>query len=689
MIHEMRQMCLTETAQQRSVGPTGSLIAVSNGRSRYAIPPGFISLQRGCCALSLAAIVLMTGCGTAPKTKADAGLLEQLPAPSPRQSAPAAAPDQPPPVPAPETTPPERPELSSIPTLVQPSQLPYEERNEPETTVSASVPSPPAAPPKLISLHFEDADLLVVLRVLGDAAGINFLVGQGVKSQVTMKVDKLPVTEAWPIFQALLNANDLTAVKEGSIYKILSSTAAQKQPGPITFGREVQSGEGFFTQIVPLQYLSATGISKVFEPLNSQGRVIAHQETNTLILSGPAEMIREIVQTIKTLDVPGRKKDVPEVFVYYVSNAKASELAGVLQAVFTKKGQSGGLARPVLASLESGRSVPIPPMPGVAPQRPDEDVGHLAPGQSDEGRVVGEVRIIPDERTNALIVKATPHDYEIVKETIQKLDLMPRQVIIEVLVAEVSLTDSFNLGIEWFIKTGMFTFAQAFGLGAGSGFTATFVDSNDVRAFLTTLSSRTKINIVTSPHLLARDNKAARIQIGQEVPIVTGSQSTTTGIAVGGENVFQTIQQRDIGRILNITPHVTEKRQVTLDINLEISDTLPTSTVKGTPSFSKRSITSSVVVEDLQTLMIGGIIDKSTSHAISGIPWLRDIPYLGFIFGTTADSNSRSELLILLTPHVIATPNEGFAETQRFKERLDMLQEDVRAGFSTSPSPHK
>lgn len=535
-------------------------------------------------------------------------------------------------------------------------------------------------PTKLISLNLEDADLTTVLRALGDAIGINFLVGQGVKSQVTMKVDKLPVTEAWSMFQAILNANNLTAVKEGKIYKILPGSAAQKQPGSITFGRDVAEGDGFFTQIVPLHHLTAGGIVKVFESIIGQGRVVAHQETNTLIVSGPAPMIKEIVQMVKTLDVPGRQRDVPQVHIYYVANAKASEMAGVLQTVFSRKGMSpSGQARPLLTGQDSGAAVPIPPMAGVSPGKPDDTGASSTSGDPDDGRVVGEVRIVPDERTNALIIKATAHDYDVVKETIKKLDILPRQVIIEVLVAEVALSDNFNLGIEWFIKTGMFAFSQSFGLGAASGLVATFVDSNDVRAFLTTLSTITKVNVVTSPHLLARDNKAARMQIGQEVPIVTGSQSTLTGAALGGQNVFQTIQQRDIGRILNITPHVTEKRQVTLDINLEISDTLPSSTVRGTPSFSKRSINSSVVVEDRQTLMIGGIIDRSTNQTRTGLPWLKDIPYIGFLFGTTGETNSRSELLILLTPHVVGSPEDGIAETQKFKERLDMLQKEMRS----------
>lgn len=636
-----------------------------------------VGIPAGICVLGSS--LFISGCDTTPAVKPDTSMPMNR-AVSPPESKPMAVVASP----SPSVTPPSH-DLAPVaaPTAESPVLVRSAERKVPGKPVSSVPPVPHSVSSRMISVHFEEADLMVVLRVLGDAAGVNFLVGQGVKSTVTMKVDKLPVSEAWSIFQAILNANNLTAVKEGQIYKILPAPVAQKQPGAINFGRDVADDDGFFTQIVPLQYLSASGIAKVFEPLISQGRVVAHQETNTLILSGPASMIKEIVQTVKTLDVPGRRKDVPQVFVYYVANAKASELAGVLQTVFTRKGLAASQVKPVSFGQDLGSSAPVPPMPGVMPSRMDEGAGSVQSGDSEEGRVVGDVRIVPDERTNALIIKATAHDYEIVKETIKKLDLMPKQVIIEVLVAEVTLSDSFNLGIEWFIKTGMFAFSQSFGLGAGSGFTATFVDSNDVRAFLTTLSSLTKVNVVSSPHLLARDNKAARIQIGQEVPIVTGTQSTITGTAVGGENVFQTIQQRDIGRILNITPHVTEKRQVTLDINLEISDTLPSSTVRGTPSFSKRSVNSSVVVDDRQSLMLGGIIDRSSNHTQSGIPFLRDIPYIGFLFGTTADTNSRSELLILLTPHVIASPDDGIVETQRFKERLDMLQKDMKtsAGY--------
>ncbi|MFB3819622.1 MAG: type II secretion system protein GspD, partial [Candidatus Methylomirabilales bacterium] len=320
-----------------------------------------------------------------------------------------------------------------------------------------------------------------------------------------------------------------------------------------------------------------------------------------------------------------------------------------------------------------------PPPEAPAPAAP-------APGAPEEGRLVGEVRIVADEPTNALIIKATAQDYRVIEETIRKLDLLPKQVLIEVLVAEITLTDSLNFGLEYFLRTGEFALQQFFGLGPipqdllrgvatnTGGFTLTFVDQDRFQLFLNALSAHTKINTLATPHILTQNNREAKIQVGQEVPVVTGNQST-----VGtGERIFQTIQQRDIGRILAIKPHVNEKRQVTLDIQLEVTDTLSASTVTGTPSFSKRAAQTSVVVEDGQSLLIGGIISDNVRKGQSGIPWLSRIPVLGFLFGTTSDATDRTELFIMLTPRVVGNPEEGRALTEEFRRRLEWMEDVLR-----------
>lgn len=593
------------------------------------------------------------------------------PAPPPPEAQPKPAPAEAP-APPPEQPPPPAPKVEEVP-------LP-------------KVPAPtPQPPPKLVSLHFEGADLELVLRTLAEIAGINFVLAQGVKVQVTMRIDRLPATEAFSIMQAILEANNLAAIKAGPVYKIVPAAAAAQQPTPIGIGTDetISIGEGFLTQIVPLQYLSAEELVKVIQPLFHPGKVLAYREANSLILSGPASMIKRLLQTIQTLDVPGKQREVQQVYVYYVENAKAKELADVLMSLFGERRpeRPAAPARPEAPRPPGAPPPPQPPRPGVPTPPPTP----TPPPSPEAARMVGEVRVVADERTNALIIRATPQDYELIEATIKKLDVTPKQVVIEVLVAEISLTDSLSFGLEQFLRAGEFAFQQFFGLGPVPeqllrgvatnipGFTMTFVEPDRFRLFLNTLAGFTKINTLATPHILTQDNKEARIQVGQEVPIVTGTQTTVTGIAADGQNVFQTIQQRDVGRILTIRPHVNEKRQVTLDVQLEVSDILSLQTgAIGSPTFTKRTAQTSVVVEDGQSLLIGGIISTVKRNEISGIPILSKIPVLGVLFRTTTEVLEKTELFIMLTPHVIASPEEGKALTEKFKKRLEWLEEQLR-----------
>lgn len=583
---------------------------------------------------------------------------------------------EPPPPPQVEAPPP-APPLPLKPPAAQPPRA--------EAPKAPAPPTPPQPPPKLVSLHFEGADLELVLRTLAEIAGINFVLAQGVKVQVTMRIDRLPATEAFSIMQAILEANNLAAIKAGPVYKIVPAAAAAQQPTPIGIGTDetISIGEGFLTQIVPLQYLSAEELVKVLQPLLMPGKVLAYREANSLILSGPASMIKRLLQTIQTLDVPGKQREAQQVYVYYVENAKAKELADVLMSLFGERRPE----RPAAPARPEAPRPPQPPRPGVPTPPPPTP----APPSPEAARMVGEVRVVADERTNALIIKATPQDYELIEATIKKLDITPKQVVIEVLAAEISLTDQLSFGLEQLLRAGEFAFQQFFGLGPVPeqllrgvatnipGFTMTFVDPDRFRLFLNTLAVFTKINTLATPHILTQDNKEARIQVGREVPIITGTQSTITAVAQQGQNVFQTLQQRDVGRILTIKPHVNEKRQVTLDVQLEVSDieSLTTGAI-GSPTFSKRTAQTSVVVEDGQSLLIGGIISTLRRNEYSGVPLLSKIPVIGYLFRTTTEVLEKTELFLMLTPHVIATPEEGKALTEKFKKRLDWLEEQLR-----------
>ena len=594
----------------------------------------------------------------------------------------------------------ERPS-SRVPQEPKPGQADVPRQPEPvpgEPAVSkgekpATLPGRSTSEPQMVSLDFEDADLQAVLRPLAKLAGINFIVAQGVRAQVTMRIEKLPASEAFSIIEAILEANNLAAVKSGDIYKIVPVGTAQQQPGPIGLGRDFANEKGYFTQIVPLQYLTADSLVQILQPLVSQGKVIGHRETNTVILSGPATVIRELVRTLKALDVQSQQREAHQIYVYYVNNTKASELAATLMSVF---GEERQVRRPASGERSPFGTTPgfspqspleAPPRPGVAPSDGDLLPGATVPLPPQQVRTTAEVRIVPDLRTNALIIKTTPRDYEVVKEIIKKLDITPKQVVIEALLAEVILNDSFGSSVEAFLKAGEAVLQSSFGgkglpvrpsFSASKGFTFSFVDRDKFSIFLNMVAANTKTNIVAAPHILTQDNKPARIQIGFEVPIVTGTQSTVSGVVGSGENLFQTIQQKDIGRILTINPHVNEQRQVTLDIQLEASDSDGTTGAGGSPTFRKRSVQTAVVVEDGQSLLIGGIISEDKSRTTNEFPFLGQIPIIGRYFRTTSDSVVKTELLILLTPHVIANPEEGKNLTDQFTQRLKWLEEHLQ-----------
>lgn len=215
----------------------------------------------------------------------------------------------------------------------------------------------------------------------------------------------------------------------------------------------------------------------------------------------------------------------------------------------------------------------------------------------------------------------------------------------------------------------------------------TFVEGRAFQVFLNSLSQVTKVNILASPHLLTANNKEAKIQIGNEVPIVTGEQSTSALATGGTTQPFKTIQQKDIGILLGIKPHVNEKRLVTLDIETENTNVdqanfganADGSGGTGSASFLKRSTKTAVVVQDGQSLVIGGIIQQTKSKGYSGIPFLSQIPLLGYLFRTTTETLNRTELIILVTPRVIASPEEGRALTEQFRGRVESLEPILRS----------
>jgi general secretion pathway protein D len=473
------------------------------------------------------------------------------------------------------------------------------------------------------------------------------------------------------------------------------------------------------------------------ESFNAQ--FIALPRINQLLIISHSEAAWTYAKRwIERIDVvaegPGRR-----IFIYPVENSKAAELAEVLGQALGLPTTTARSAAPTLQSLHrstpggtgtgfgmGGRTTPptgttglqtiqqpgglyaaIPapgqPVPQVAPQPTPLPVpGQPRPGAPTPGapgaKPEEQLRIVADPGTNSLIIYGTAQEFQNIRNILRDLDAVPRQVLMDVLIAEVTLSNDEFFGIDYEIGQGNRTiFNQTFGsrgsvltgvLGAlaklaegetirsfPGGISGIIGSSQTVRALVNALQADSRARILSSPSILATDNKPARIQVGSEEPIATGSITTQVGTAASST----TIQYRNTGRIVTIIPQVNSQGLVNLQILAEVSQRgLPVVIGQDQfPSFDTRQAETTAVVQDGDTLVIGGIIAEDKNRSRSGIPYLMDLPVFGRFFGSTDDTARRTELIMLITPNVIRNRQQSQVVTEEFKAKLSAVRSEL------------
>jgi general secretion pathway protein D len=415
---------------------------------------------------------------------------------------------------------------------------------------------------------------------------------------------------------------------------------------------------------------SALSADTVFIPLEHYRGV--------LVLSQSQEMLETAVQWLEALDVKGQDAG-EQVHVYFVENGLAKEMAEILNSIYSRDreagrgGGGGGLTQRVVAAVEGSGAAPAPESPPPSG------------GSAGTAGLSGPVRIIADEQNNAIVVRASQTDYERILRTIRSLDIMPRAVMIEVLIAEVTLNDDFNYGVQWFFRNGMSIGGEA-GLGGigldvnpisgtlaatSSGFSAFWSSlDGDVGALVNLLSSKTDVNILSTPTLLAADNKEATFVVGGREPILIQQRQETTAASTP---IVNTIQYEETGLILTVKPHINSGGLVRIDVKqtLRAVDEAVTEGINS-PRFTERNIETSLIARDGKTVLIGGIIrqDGNTTH--SGVPLLKDVPILSPLFSTRKRSARRTELLIAITPYIVKGESDPAA--REFVQRLSEIR---------------
>lgn len=599
-------------------------------------------------------------------------------------------------------------------------------------------------------LNFDQASLSDVIMVFAELLDINYMPVAPLIGEVTIQTSGvLDKNDLFPLFYQILEANNLTAVKEGDLYKIVDMKEVSRVLSDVRTDSAdtIPPGErGLQIQIVPLQHINPEEMVKILTPfISANGSIIAHDASRTLlivdhrtnlvkamrlidtfdvdlfdsvrhrffplrhvvgkdivgpltkladlytknsgeevqvfelekmnsllVLTGSDRMMDKIAELIGELDTPSADVE-PHIYIYFLKNSQAGEMASLLGSVFTARQKEEE------QTLKLEKTTEQPPAKGEAnpftqnrEPAPKPVTTKTTGTDYGAGTLRGDIRITQDEIRNALIIEAIPSDYHIVEKVLSRLDILPRQVLISVSVVEVQLDDDMEMGVEWSWtkinnmdkETPSFWSAST----GSDGLSYAIGQLDKWNATLTALAQKKKVNILSSPSVLASDNKEAKIDIATEVPVASAQIQYDDATS----NKTQTdIQYRNTGVLLGVTPHINEYGLVSMEINQEISEQSGAVSVGGEsyPSFFKRSVSTNLTVNNGQTIVIGGLIRENATRSSTGVPFLSDIPGLGWLFGKQGDNLSKSELIIFITPRVVANLADVDAVTSEFARK--------------------
>jgi general secretion pathway protein D len=560
-----------------------------------------------------------------------------------------------------------------------------------------------------VSFFFDDADVFeVVQTVFGDVLKVNYIIDPKVKGKVTFRtVTPIPKEEVLNVMEIILRINGVGFVEEKGLYRIIPLTDVSKElvysqvgkdPGKVAIELFIFKNMNLKESMPDLE--NTIG-------LNVQGgttRILPILRLNALMVVASTkeqmEYVRQWVEAFDSMFAGAR----PKITVYPLQNSKAAHVASMLSSILGGGGGVAGTATPPPTAPRPAAT----PAAGAAPAAAAPRAGAAATVTGGTGFLVSpDTRIFADEISNSLIILSTPADYAFIEETIRKIDTVPRQVVIEGLLVRVDLTDNLDFGMQWTIQND-FTIKglKPFGRSeqssgriandsvrfegplslntpiASPNFTFTAIDAaGNIKLALQSLASQGKAKILASPHILVSDNREARIQVGQQIPIATStttqpiSTTTTTTATVASTS---TIQYKDIGIILKVKPQINDSGLVSLEVTQEVSSQGADVNIAGQAfaSINKTEATTDLVAQDGETIIIGGLIREDNTRSRDGIPFLSRIPVLGYLFGSTVDHTTRAELIILLTPRVVRNMQEAGSLTSDYIEKYKGVAKD-------------
>ncbi len=421
--------------------------------------------------------------------------------------------------------------------------------------------------------------------------------------------------------------------------------------------------------------------------------IVPLERVNSLMVAANSEsQVLNGVEWIKELDVvPAQDRD--NIYIYNVRNSVASSLADLINQLITEDDTSDTTPdktkiKTSSSSSRAQKTADQKKYQSELAKKNDSSPLSKAGGKTLSSlRFMGEPVVFADDDRNIVMIRALPVDYTRIVKLLERLDNLPRQVLVEVLVAEIELKNELELGLEWFISKNRYAFGtefQAVGVtsdGNPSGFSYS-LSAGDVTGFLQTLASRSNIAILSSPQILVLNNEKASVNVGKQVPIVT----TVTENITTTSQVDKTVQYKDTGVILEVTPQINYNGIILLEVSQTVSKATENTTSDiSSPEISKRELQTKLAVKNGQSILMGGLIDRNTTTTQSGVPFLMDIPYLGNLFKYQKDVEDKTELLVLITPYVIETEDVLRQYSKEFEEKLQQLRPELVKQVKESP----
>ena len=424
-------------------------------------------------------------------------------------------------------------------------------------------------------------------------------------------------------------------------------------------------------------------------PTKGLVRFVANRRLGSiLVIAQQALYLKKAAEWIHRIDVVGQSQD-KQLFVYHIQNRPAGELAQLLKGIYRNEGKDSLAVAAKVDAVAPGSTAKAAPATDAAapadlanaPVSADTggDIANAAAVAADAAASNGEgeraaITVVADEANNSVLIRATRKNYQKILTILQQIDSVPNQVLLEAVIAEVTLNDELRFGLRWFFNKGDST-ASFTDSAAGAvksvfpGFSY-FLDSVSVKVALNALAEITDVNVISAPTLMVLDNKKATLQVGEDVPIATQS---ATAVTSPGAPVVNSISFRNTGVLLTVTPRVSDSGRVVLEIEQEVSDVIPTTSSKlDSPTIQQRRVKTTVAVNDGDSLALGGLIQQRNTLARDQIPLLGDVPILGNLFKNKTDTIKRTELMIFIHPTVVRNEAEARSVTEEFRKQLNL-----------------